>query len=75
MRVESVTARLAAALRDRLSRCRGAAAMFRVCGRFNALFFRPAVRAVVADFEPQLLKEVRGEAERPRPCNRHVTAT
>ena len=62
-RTERVVRQIATVLRRRLSHCRSATEMFRVCGRFSALNFRPELRAVVTEIEPRLMSEVRDDVE------------
>jgi dynein heavy chain 1 len=41
-------------LRDRLATAQSANEMFRVCSKFNALFFRPRVRGAVREYQAQV---------------------
>jgi dynein heavy chain 1 len=57
-RVERVEAAIAAQLRERLATAESANEMFRVCSKFNALFFRPRVRGAIREYQAQLIARV-----------------
>ncbi|KXS20765.1 hypothetical protein M427DRAFT_130976 [Gonapodya prolifera JEL478] len=46
-------------LRDRLGACRNASEMFRVLGKFNALFVRPKIRGAIQEYQSQLIDNVK----------------
>jgi dynein heavy chain 1 len=55
-----VEAVITAQLRDRLATAQSAAEMFRVCSKFNALFFRPRIRGAIREYQAQLIGRVEG---------------
>lgn len=46
-------------LRDRLGAARNANEMFRVFSKFNALFVRPKIRGAIAEYQSQLIENVK----------------
>jgi dynein heavy chain 1 len=60
-RVEYVDAAITAQLRERLATAQSANEMFRVCTKFNALFYRPRVRGAVREYQAQLIARVKDD--------------
>jgi hypothetical protein len=60
-RVERVEAAITAQLRERLATAQSANEMFRVCTKFNALFYRPRVRGAVREYQAQLISRVKDD--------------
>ena len=52
-----------ARLRDRLAVAETANEMFRVLSKFNALFVRPKIRGAIAEYQSQLISNVRDDIE------------
>lgn len=52
-----------ARLRDRLALAKTANEMFRVFSKFNALFVRPKIRGAIAEYQVQLISNVRDDIE------------
>jgi dynein heavy chain 1 len=52
-----------ARLRDRLAVAKTANEMFRVFSKFNALFVRPKIRGAIAEYQVQLMNNVREDIE------------
>ncbi|KAK4963385.1 dynein heavy chain [Elasticomyces elasticus] len=52
-----------ARLRDRLAVAKTANEMFRVFSKFNALFVRPKIRGAIAEYQLQLISNVRDDIE------------
>ena len=52
-----------ARLRDRLAVAKTANEMFRVFSKFNALFVRPKIRGAIAEYQSQLINNVREDIE------------
>lgn len=52
-----------ARLRDRLAVAKTANEMFRVFSKFNALFVRPKIRGAIAEYQVQLISNVREDIE------------
>ena len=52
-----------ARLRDRLAIAKTANEMFRVFSKFNALFVRPKIRGAIAEYQVQLINNVRDDIE------------
>lgn len=52
-----------ARLRDRLAVAKTANEMFRVFSKFNALFVRPKIRGAIAEYQVQLMSNVREDIE------------
>ncbi|KAF7196635.1 Dynein heavy chain, cytoplasmic [Pseudocercospora fuligena] len=52
-----------ARLRDRLAVAKTANEMFRVFSRFNALFVRPKIKGAIAEYQAQLLSNVRDDID------------
>nr|POE72457.1 dynein heavy chain, cytoplasmic [Quercus suber] len=52
-----------ARLRDRLAVAKSANEMFRVFSKFNALFVRPKIRGAIAEYQVQLINNVREDIE------------
>lgn len=52
-----------ARLRDRLAVAKTANEMFRVFSKFNALFVRPKIRGAIAEYQVQLISNVRDDIE------------
>ncbi|KAI9703864.1 MAG: hypothetical protein M1836_007636 [Candelina mexicana] len=48
-----------ARLRDRLATAKSANEMFRVFSKFNALFIRPKIRGAIAEYQTQLIENVK----------------
>ncbi|WP_244079146.1 hypothetical protein, partial [Enterococcus faecalis] len=48
-----------ARLRDRLATAKNANEMFRVFSKFNALFVRPKIRGAIAEYQTQLIDNVK----------------
>lgn len=51
-------------LREHLGAARNATAMFRVFGRFNALFVRPKIRGAIQEWQTQLIDSVKDDIRR-----------
>ena len=58
-RTSRVENSIIARLRDRLATAKGAAEMFRVFSKFNALFVRPKIRGAIREYQSQLLDHVK----------------
>ncbi|KAK3073664.1 dynein heavy chain, partial [Teratosphaeriaceae sp. CCFEE 6253] len=52
-----------ARLRDRLAVAKSANEMFRVFSKFNSLFVRPKIRGAIAEYQVQLISNVRDDIE------------
>ena len=63
-RVDRLEDRIIRILCDKLSSTRTAEEMFRVFSKFNPLFFRPRIRAAIAQFQADLIKHVRDAVQR-----------
>ena len=62
-RTSRVENSIIANLRDRLAVAKSANAMFRVFSKFNALFVRPKIRGAIAEYQVQLINNVREDIE------------
>eukprot|EP00124_Ichthyophonus_hoferi_P005428 Ihof_evm1s783 gene=Ihof_evmTU1s783 len=58
-RIDRVEAEITANLRDQLATARNANEMFRIFGKFNALFVRPRVRGAIQEYQSQLISRVK----------------
>ncbi|KAL2143584.1 hypothetical protein VTI28DRAFT_10234 [Corynascus sepedonium] len=58
-RTSRVENSIIARLRDRLATARNANEMFRVFSKFNALFVRPKIRGAIAEYQTQLIENVK----------------
>ncbi|KAJ3336987.1 hypothetical protein HDU93_001788 [Gonapodya sp. JEL0774] len=58
-RIGQVENQIISQLRDRLGSCRNATEMFRVLGKFNALFVRPKIRGAIQEYQSQLIDNVK----------------
>ncbi|KAF3767358.1 hypothetical protein M406DRAFT_89859 [Cryphonectria parasitica EP155] len=58
-RTSRVENSIIARLRDRLATARNANEMFRVFSKFNALFVRPKIRGAIAEYQTQLIDNVK----------------
>lgn len=58
-RVGRVENQIISCLREQLTAAKTAAAMFRVFGRFNALFVRPKIRSAIQEWQQQLIDSVK----------------
>eukprot|EP00040_Diaphanoeca_grandis_P036231 m.230237 g.230237 ORF g.230237 m.230237 type:complete len:4579 (-) comp33576_c0_seq1:2736-16472(-) len=59
VRIDAVEKRITAKLRDQLGAAKNANEMFRIFGKFNALFVRPQIRGAIRDFQAQLIDRVK----------------
>lgn len=50
-------------LRDQLGTAKNANEMFRIFGRFNALFVRPHIRGAIREYQTQLIQRVKDDIE------------
>ena len=64
IQMDALEERLARLLRDKLTACQDAEAMFRVFGRFKLLLTRTRVRVAVKEFQMQLIATVTQAVER-----------
>ena len=62
-RTSRVENSIIARLRDRLAVAKTANEMFRVFSRFNALFVRPKIRGAIAEYQVQLISNVKEDIE------------
>lgn len=58
-RTSRVENSIIARLRDRLATAKNANEMFRVFSKFNALFVRPKIRGAIAEYQTQLIENVK----------------
>ncbi|KAI9031438.1 dynein heavy chain [Hyaloraphidium curvatum] len=58
-RISRVENAIIVSLRDRLATCKNANEMFRVFGKFNALFVRPKIRGAIQEYQAQLIENVK----------------
>jgi dynein heavy chain 1 len=58
-RISRVENTIIISLRDRLATCKNANEMFRVFGKFNALFVRPKIRGAIQEYQAQLIENVK----------------
>lgn len=58
-RISRVENTIIVSLRDRLATCKNANEMFRVFGKFNALFVRPKIRGAIQEYQAQLIENVK----------------
>ncbi|KAJ1930559.1 dynein heavy chain [Tieghemiomyces parasiticus] len=63
-RVARVENLLIRRLRDRLATARNAMEMFRVFGKFNALFVRPKIRGAIQEYQARLIENVKDDIRR-----------
>ena len=63
-RVSRVENQIISRLREHLGAARNATAMFRVFGRFNALFVRPKIRGAIQEWQTQLIDSVKDDIRR-----------
>jgi len=54
---------MTARLRDQLGTAKNANEMFRIFGRFNALFVRPHIRGAIREYQTQLIQRVKDDIE------------
>jgi dynein heavy chain 1 len=54
--IDRVETQITLKLRDKLGAAKNATEMFRVCSKFNALFFRPRIRSAVQEYQNELLR-------------------
>lgn len=62
-RVDTVEAKITAALREQLATAKSANEMFRIFARFNALFVRPQIRGAIREYQTQLIQRVKDDIE------------
>ncbi|KAL8952356.1 MAG: hypothetical protein Q9222_001736 [Ikaeria aurantiellina] len=60
-RTSRVENTIIARLRDRLATAKTASEMFRVFSKFNALFVRPKIRGAIAEYQTQLIDNVKSD--------------
>lgn len=58
-RISRVENTIIVSLRDRLATCKNANEMFRVFGKFNALFVRAKIRGAIQEYQAQLIENVK----------------
>jgi dynein heavy chain 1 len=62
-RVDTVEAKITAALREQLATAKSANEMFRIFARFNALFVRHQIRGAIREYQTQLIQRVKDDIE------------
>lgn len=62
-RIDRVEARIIAKLRDQLGTAKNANEMFRIFGKFNALFVRPSIRGAIREYQSQLIERVKADID------------
>ena len=62
--IDRVETQITLQLRDKLGAAKNATEMFRVCSKFNALFFRPRIRSAVQEYQNELIAKVKADIER-----------
>ena len=53
-RIDRVENRIASRLRDQLGTAKNGSEMFRIFGKFNALFVRPHIRGAIKEYQVRL---------------------
>jgi dynein heavy chain 1, cytosolic len=62
-KIDRVESQITAKLRDRLGIAKSANEMFRVFGKFNALFIRPRIKSAIQEYQTQLISQVRSDIQ------------
>eukprot|EP00052_Salpingoeca_macrocollata_P029607 m.302067 g.302067 ORF g.302067 m.302067 type:complete len:4524 (+) comp22998_c0_seq7:51-13622(+) len=63
-RIDRVETRITSRLRDQLGTAKNANEMFRIFGKFNALFVRPKIRGAIREYQAQLIQRVKADIEK-----------
>lgn len=62
-RIDRVETRITSKLRDQLGTAKNANEMFRIFGKFNALFVRPRIKGAIREYQAQLIERVKEDIE------------
>jgi len=62
-RIDRVENRITTRLRDQLATAKNGSEMFRIFGKFNALFVRPHIRGAIREYQTQLIQRVKADIE------------